>query len=555
LKNVQRFWKILFLSFLFSIFISPKVLSQDHKSWSYNLNIYEVNTRQYTASGTFNEFRTAHLDRLKEMGVGIIWLMPINPIGTKNRLGSLGSPYSVKDFLSVNPEFGTLEDFKTLVNEIHAKGMYVIIDWVANHTSWDNTLTTSHPEWYVKNSSGNFMPPAGTNWTDVIQLDYSKQGLRDYMTDAMSFWIKDVGVDGFRCDAVSFMPLDFWITAISKLKAIKPNIFMLAEDDKAAYQYVGFDMSYAWGMYGFGNGVLKRIATGSNNADDFDHYVHTENLSYDQHYRMYFTSNHDENSWYGTDFELFGNAAEPFAVLTSIVNGMQLVYGGEEAGLNKRLAFFDKDRITWQNHTFANIYSTLWKLKKENRALWNGLSGNFYKRIKTSNDKNVFAFIRKSGEDKIIAIFNLSSVSSSFSIADTLFYGAYEDVFSKEKVTYNQTANMTLHGWKYRVMKKDNSSTNIQEDKGLPLGFELEQNYPNPFNPETVINYTIPFSSKVILKVYDTLGNEVSELINEVKSTGKHSVKFDRSNLASGVYFYQLRSGSNFSTKKFILMK
>lgn len=555
MKNQQRFLKVIFLCFLFSIFSSQKVFSQDHKSWSNNLNIYEVNTRQYTASGTFNEFRTAHLDRLKEMGVGIIWFMPINPIGNKNRLGSLGSPYSVKDFLSVNPEFGTLEDFKTLVNEIHAKGMYVIIDWVANHTSWDNTLTTSHPEWYVKNSSGNFMPPAGTNWTDVIQLDYSKQGLRDYMVDAMTFWINDIGIDGFRCDAVSFMPLDFWSTAINKLKAIKPNIFMLAEDDKAAYQYVGFDMSYAWGMYGFGNGVLKRIATGSNNADDFDHYVHTENLSYEQHYRMYFTSNHDENSWYGTDFELFGNAAESFAVLTSIVNGMQLVYGGEEAGLSKRLAFFDKDRITWQNHSFANIYSTLWKLKKENRALWNGLSENFYKRIKTSNDKNIFAFIRKNGEDKILAIFNLSSGSSSFSIADTLFYGAYEDIFSKEKVSYNQAANMTLQGWKYRVMKKDNSSTNIQEDKGLPFGFELKQNYPNPFNPETIINYTIPFSGKVILKVYDTLGNEVSELINEVKSAGEHSTKFDGRELASGIYFYQLRSGNYIKTKKFLLMK
>ncbi|KAF0152141.1 MAG: glycosidase [Ignavibacteria bacterium] len=565
-NKFSKLWKsILRVSAFLNVF-AILVSAQDHKSWSYNLNLYEVNTRNYTASGTFNEFRLNHLDRLKEMGVGIIWFMPVNPIGSKNKLGSLGSPYSVKDYFAVNPELGTLEDFKTLVKAIHSKGMFVIIDWVANHTSWDNVLTATNPEWYVKNTSGNFTSPAGTNWSDVIQLDYSKRGLRDYMIGAMSFWVKEVGVDGFRCDAVSFMPGDFWSEANSKLKAINPKLFMLAEDDKYAYQFLGFDMSYAWGMYGFGSGVLKRIASGSNNANDFAHYMHTENISYDQHYRLYFTSNHDENSWYGTDKELFGNFSETFAALTATVGGMQLVYGGQEAGLSKRLAFFDKDRIIWQTSPLNNVYSTLNKLKKENSALWNGFSENFYKRVKTNNEDRLFSFVRKKGSDKIFAVFNLSGNNYDAVISDTNSYGTYEDVFTKQRVSYTQPFSVSVQPYGYKIFKKYDSSTNVEKHSITNRTFQLMQNYPNPFNPSTAISYVLQAASHVTLKVYDVLGREVVTLVNEFKPAGTHSTLFLppvaqgkagvlSSLFASGVYFYRLTTPTTSITKKMILAR
>jgi len=428
-----------------------------HQRWSYNLAVYEVNTRQYTAAGTFAAF-SSHLDRLSDMGVGILWFMPIHPIGVKNQLGTLGSPYSVKDYLAVNPALGTMENFKELVNAIHAKGMYVIMDWVANHTAWDNTLTISNPEWYVTDDNGNFMPPAGTNWSDVIQLDYSKQGLREYMVETMIYWINEVGIDGFRCDAVSFVPSDFWSTAIKELKKVKPELLMLAEDDSREYRSLGFDMTYAWGMYGFGNGVLIDIANGLYNADDLDNYLKNELQIYsDSHYRMYFTSNHDENSWYGTDTELFADAAETFSVLTATINGTQLIYNGQEAGLNHRLPFFDKDEIPWQEHPNEAIYKTLLNLKKENQALWNGNNGGRFKRVSGSND-DIFSFVRQKENDKIFAVFNLNPNRINALFSDTLFYGSYVEIFSNDTVTFNQSARMTITGWDYYIYKQLNTN-------------------------------------------------------------------------------------------------
>lgn len=541
--------------FLIIVLFNCSLKAQTHETWSRNLNIYEVNTRQYTRAGTFNAFRT-HLDRLKNMGVGIIWFMPVNPIGTKNRLGSLGSPYSVKDYLTVNPEFGTLNDFKALVDSIHAKGMYVLIDWVANHTSWDNTLTTTHPEWYIKNSSGSFVPPSGTNWTDVIQLDYSKQELRNYMINAMSFWVKDVGIDGFRCDAASYLPASFWTSAITELKKIKPDIFMLAEDDGTQYQTMGFNMSYAWGMYGFGSGILKRLAAGTATAADMDSYINSElNRFSSTHYRMYFTSNHDENSWYGTDTELFGSAAQTFAVLTGVINGMQLVYGGQEAGLSKRLGFFDKDEITWKDSPYARIYSTLWNLKKENKALWNGSNGGRYQRVSNSAAQKILSFTRKKDEDKIFAVFNLGSGFNGATITDTSFYGTFVDIFKGDTVSFSRSAVISLPGWGYNVYRQISNTVSVKDELKPASGFYLSMNYPNPFNPSTSISYSIPEKEFVELKVFDLLGREVASLISGEQQAGRYTVKFDGSNLTSGVYIYRLSAGKYIQSNKMTLMK
>jgi len=555
LNNLSSYASKLFYVLLI-ISIPTVSLSQDHDSWSYNLNIYEVNVRQYTSSGTFSEFAT-HLDRLKDMGVGILWFMPIHPIGVQNRLGSLGSYYSVRDYLDVNPEFGTLDEFKALVDTIHAKGMYVIMDWVANHTAWDNPLTITHPEWYITDSNGNFVPPPGTNWTDVIQLDYSEQGLRDYMIQVMAYWINEVDIDGFRCDAVSFMPMSFWSTAISELKNIKPELLMLAEDDDPQYQSIGFDMSYAWGLHGFGNGVLRRIYTGASDVGELDDYITNELNAYSgNHYRMYFTSNHDENSWHGSVFEQFGNAAEIFAVLTTTMNGMPLIYSGQEAGLNKRLLFFDKDQILWQPHPFADTYGTLLHFKRENKSLWNGSNGGRFKRVNTSNDQKIFAFVREKDNDKIFAVYNLSPGFNGATLMDSLYYGTYTDVFNHDTVSFTQGAFVTLPGWSYNVYEVVNAITGISDVFETPQEFILYQNYPNPFNSSTIISYSIPEAVSVNLKIFDPLGKEILTMVNEVQEADKYIVNVDASNFSSGIYFYTFRTSNGFlQSKKMLLIR
>jgi glycosidase len=528
--------------------------AQGHQDWSYNLGIYEVNVRQYTEAGTFTAFE-AHLDRLEEMGVGILWFMPIHPIGQQNRLGGLGSYYSVRDYLDVNPEFGTLDDFRTLVREIHERGMHVIIDWVANHTSWDNPLTIGHPEWYSKDGSGHFIAPPGTNWSDVIELDYSQQGLRDYMIEAMKFWVEDVGVDGFRCDAVSMVPKDFWEKAIDELKVIKPDLFLLAEADGREWHDAGFDMTFGWGLYGFGGGVLKRIADGTNTAANLNTYLTSEKTTYTGGaYRMYFTSNHDENSWQGTTAELFGEAADAFAVLTAACNGMPLIYSGQEAGLDKRLLFFDKDQIVWQDHENADLYSKLLHLKKENRALWNGEKGGLLQRVLTTDNASVFAFVREKEDDKVLVALNLSDQERTVTLNGTSFIGSYRDVLTGDTVTLAAEAALTLPAWGFVVYEASGVNTGLL-DGAVPDAFALGQNYPNPFNSVTRIPYSLSAPSEARLTIHDLLGREVQILDRGAKHAGRYETTFAATDLPSGLYIYQLQSGNRMETKRLLLLR
>jgi glycosidase len=429
-------------------------LYQRHEEWSYNLGIYEVNIRQYTQEGTFEAFE-AHLPRLKEMGVGILWLMPIHPIGEVNRLGSLGSYYSVKDYRDVNPEFGTMQQFKHLVNTVHDQGMFIIIDWVANHTSWDNYLTVDYPDFYNTDADGNFQPPPGTNWTDVIDLDYSNEDLRAYMIDAMKFWITETKIDGFRCDAVSYVPSDFWREAITQLKEENPGIFMLAENEGVNYHSQGWDMTYVWTLMGFDSGLIRQIYEGTKDAGDMGAYLQNEVNTYPASaYRMYFTSNHDENSWHGTDFEQLGESAEVFNVLTHTMNGMPLVYSGQESGLNKRLAFFDRDPIVWTSHPFEVLYTTLLKLKKENKALWNGEAGGRPLRILTSANDQIIAYYREKEGDRLFAALNLTAEEQIFTLEGDAFTGEYVNVFTDEATSLSAEQELTLEAWDYLVLAK-----------------------------------------------------------------------------------------------------
>ncbi len=416
-----------------------------HPEWSRNLAIYEVNVRQYSPEGTFRGFRP-HLDRLRDLGAGILWFMPIHPIGQQQRKGSLGSYYSVRDYYGVNPEFGTAEEFRTLVDAAHDMGMYVIIDWVANHSAWDNPLAVEHPDWYMRDSKGRFFPPV-PDWTDVIDLDYHSTALRDYMIAAMAYWVREMDIDGFRCDVAGMVPMDFWDRARTELEAIKP-VFMLAEAEGPEFHRRAFDMTYHWSLYHIING----IAGGTRTAADLDRYLQAERQRYPADaLRMNFTSNHDENSWNGTVFERLGESAEVMAVLTAILEGMPLIYSGQEAGLDRRLEFFEKDLIEWRDHPFTELYTTLLHLKRDQRALWNGQWGGRVRRVATSNDEAVFACLRQKDTSRFLAIFNLTPKSLDISLRGREFIGAYREVFTGRDVDLQEGASLTLGPWEYSL--------------------------------------------------------------------------------------------------------
>ena len=283
--------------------------------WSYNKAIYEVNIRQYTPEGNIKAFEK-HLPELKKLGADILWLMPIHPIGEKNRKGTLGSYYSVKDYKAVNPEFGTLEEFKSLVKMIHKMGMYVIIDWVANHTAWDNEWIIDYPEFYTKDSLGNIISP-NPDWTDVADLNFENKKLWSEMIDALKFWVEECDIDGYRCDVAGMVPIEFWIEARTELQKIK-NVFMLAEWDTPEV-HLAFDMTYDWNLHKIMNGIAKKEKTV---VDLIQQLEKNEKDFSENAFRMQFTSNHDENSWNGTVFERLGDGVETFAVLTCVIPDM-----------------------------------------------------------------------------------------------------------------------------------------------------------------------------------------------------------------------------------------
>ncbi|MBN2486729.1 MAG: alpha-glucosidase C-terminal domain-containing protein [Bacteroidales bacterium] len=430
-----------------------KVAYANHTGWTYNKGIYEVNIRQYTPEGTFKAF-AGHLPRLKEMGVGILWLMPINPIGLENRKGSHGSYYSVQDYARVNPEFGSKDDFKSMVENAHKNGMYVLVDWVANHTSWDNTLTTSNPEFYLRKDDGSFQPPPGhEDWTDVIQLDYSNPDVQDYMVAMLKKWVVETGIDGYRFDYVDGVPVEFWKRAIRELKGLKPDIFLLAEGDGVKYHQMGFDMDYCWALHGWDSGIMRQIYEGKKDVFDLDAFLSTEKTNYmPEKYRMYFTSNHDENSWHGTEFEQLGQSAEVFAALTHTLYGMPLVYSGQEAGMDKRLEFFTKDQINWNNLVYEKLYSKLNHLRDTCQALWNGAAGAIPMRIGTSLDESVFAFVRSKNNSMVIVMLNLEAETNSFSVESNGYNGTYYDIISDTTFELSDKKPVTLKAWGYRVL-------------------------------------------------------------------------------------------------------
>ncbi len=377
-------------------------LKKELPLWTHNANIYEVNIRQYTPEGTFNAF-AAHLDRLKSQGTDILWIMPINPIGEINRKGSLGSYYSVKDYTAVNSEFGTLSDFKSLVAEIHKRGMYVILDWVANHTARDNAWVTAHPDWYTHNDDGSIAVPAGTDWDDTADLNYDNSDMRKAMIEAMKFWLVNADIDGFRCDVAGMVPVDFWVEARTELQTVKP-VFMLAEDESPK-MHQAFDMTYGWFMHS----TLNKVAKGELNCTVFQKLDKVEHKQFKTtDYRMNFTSNHDENSWNKSEYDRMGDGVKTFAVLTYMLPGMPLVYSGQEAANHKALKFFERDPLDFSNCPLQQFYTTLNQIKHNNSALWNGACGAPINFVSCNNRKAILAFSRCNVSNKVFCYFNLT---------------------------------------------------------------------------------------------------------------------------------------------------
>lgn len=418
----------------------------ENPEWVKNATIYQINTRQFTKEGTLNAARK-HLPRLKELGVDIIWLMPIHEIGEKNRKGSLGSQYSVKDYYSVNPEFGYIDDVKEFLATAHEMDMYVILDWIANHTAWDNNLVEEHPEWYVRDWKGDFRPTPWWDWTDIIDLDYNHEGLRKYMTDAMVYWVEEVGFDGFRADVAGFVPVDFWNHVRSELDKIKP-VFMLAEWESRDLHAAAFDMTYAWSWWD----AVHNIAMGRADLNSlFVYYSWNESAFPKESIRMMFVTNHDKNAWEGTMFENFGDALDAAIVLSVVGEGMPLMYNGQEAGNDRALEFFEKDEIEWREHPIGDLYRKLFSLKKENSALWNGKWGATMIKVPNSARTKVLSFVRENGEGKVFAVLNFSDQTHEVSFRESLYHGRYLEYFSREETELNSNAQLVIEPWGYRI--------------------------------------------------------------------------------------------------------
>ncbi len=416
-----------------------------HPAWIMQGNIYEVNVRQYTPEGSFKAFEKS-LDRLKDMGVQTLWFMPINPISKEDRKGVLGSYYAVSNYTAVNPEFGTMDDWKELVKKCHDMGFKVIMDWVPNHTGADHYWLQTHPDFYVKDpKTGKAAIPNG--WDDTRQLNYQNPEMVDSMINCMKFWIKESDIDGFRCDYAVGPTKEFWTKCISKLKNEKNNIFMLAEADSSWLYEAGFDATYTWSEFN----MMKLIAKGQRPAFAIDSALAKLDSSFPKNaLKMYFTSNHDENSWNKADYGTMPGASHaPFALLTQTLGrSVPLIYSGQEEPFLDSISFFYKDTITFGKYARAGFYKILLNLRKTAPALSADAS---FTKLKTDKDDAVYAYQREKNNSKVLVLLNLSSMPHSFSIKDGVIEGNCNNIFTGKPEQLKNNQVFQLPAWGYSV--------------------------------------------------------------------------------------------------------
>lgn len=425
-----------------------EVVADRHAEWVYNSVVYEMNVRQQTAEGTFAAAEE-RLPFLKELGVDIIWLMPIHPIGEKGRKGTLGSYYAIKNYREINPEFGTMADFERFLNKAHELGFKVILDYVANHTSPDAAWVTEKPaEWYVRDSVGE--PVVQYDWWDIAKLNYACEDVRKEMKEVQKFWIEK-GVDGFRCDVAGEMPDPFWTESWNEIRAINPDVYFLAEGEGSNFHADGFDACYAWKL----KDVMNNIAQGKQTTGDLKQWIEEFTTEYPREaIQLMFTSNHDENSWSGTEFERLGAAAKTFAALTYVLpQGQPLIYTGQEVGYDHRFEFFEKDPIPgWEANEYTDFYRTLNELRHTTPALWAGEKGGELVYL-TGVVEEVLAFTREVEGSKALCLFNLSAEPQSV-IPTVAAAGEYTCAMTGEKATIEAGKELHLEPWAYVILTK-----------------------------------------------------------------------------------------------------
>lgn len=411
--------------------------------WALRANVYEVNLRQYTKEGTLQAF-AAHLPRLADMGVTVLWFMPITPISLKGRLGSLGSYYACSDYTAINPEFGTEQYFIHLVNAAHTLGMKVIIDWVANHTGQDHVWTVSNPNFYMQDDQKNFTERNG--WKDVIDLNYDNHEMRAAMINAMRYWIDTAGIDGFRCDMAHLVPLNFWIEARQALDAVKP-LYWLAECEDVRY-FEAFDTTYAWAFMHASGSINRHEPNLKPVFDQLDVYASEGTNTH----KLFFTSNHDENSWNGTEYEKYGVTAKAWAVFTATWGGLPLVYSGQEIPNHKRLLFFDKDQLAWPEQTtqiaLHAFYKSLFSLRANNDAVVLGQT----QMLQTPYPSSIIGFIKKHQNNVVLVLLNISEHNRlAFEISHPLLVGKFEQIFSGLQFSFSGNEKFELQAGEYLV--------------------------------------------------------------------------------------------------------
>jgi alpha-amylase len=426
--------------------MSKKKLKKKHPKWSYSTNIYEVNVRQYTPEGTFKAF-AKHLPRLKDMGVQVLWFMPVLPISEKGRLGILGSYYAANNYEAINPEFGTTEDFKALINEAHEMGFKVLMDFVANHAGNDHEWTYDHPDYFVKGEDGEYFHPHG--WSDVVQLNYDVPEVWESMVEVLKFWIKEYDVDGFRCDMAHLVPLKFWIYAKKKVSKLKDNLFWLGECQVPEYHKV-FDATYSWKWMH----ASEQFCHHQMNLQSLLTVLYKSATEFPcSGMRIYFTSNHDENSWNGTEYEKYGDAAKLLAVFSCTWDGIPLIYSGQELPNKKRLKFFEKDTIDWTGKfELHHFYKTLLTLKATNKALRAGDPEVLIQIISHPEDENIFAFLRKFKSNQVFVNLNFSDEGLNFEVKNVK--GVFRNLFWNDDIDFELKSQVWLNPRDYLVFER-----------------------------------------------------------------------------------------------------
>ena len=434
----------------------------------FNSVVYELNIRQATEEGTFAAAEK-YLPELKEMGVDIVWLMPISPIGIDGRKGTLGSYYSIIDYKAVNPEFGTMEDFKSFLATAHDLGLKVILDWVANHTSRDaNWWKEGKTDWYVMDESTG-LPIVEYDWTDIAKLNYKNEDMRNAMIDALKFWV-ELGLDGYRCDVAMNVPGDFWKRAWEEVRAINPDVYLLAEGEEQWLHESGFEATYAWELHHIFNAMAKggsetknvagdgTIKTDAKSVADLKEYLERDDVKYPAPaMRLMFTSNHDENSWAGTEFERMGDAHKTFAALTFVLPKSQpLIYTGQEIGLNRRLEFFEKDSVVElvdleYGKEYRGFYKGLIAFRHNNSALAAGANVAPMVYVEGAPE-SVLAFARENEENKVLCFFNFSAEPQSLTLTEAEA-GEYNCLCGKV-MTYKAGDVVELEPWAYMLMAR-----------------------------------------------------------------------------------------------------